>query len=208
MVPSWLSAIDANRARRVGHDIPMTDNATAMTGETSELGHPAGRGEPAGPAGAADQAGSSAGNAADHPSGETPGDGSDAGPAGHALLRVPYGSWTSPISAEQVAGGRIRVAFPTVIGESTWWQEDRPDEAGRTTVVRRAADGSHTTMLPAPWSARTRVHEYGGLSYLPVPGPAASAALAGAGQGSGETDLPVVFANLDDQRLYLAGSAV
>ena len=180
MVPIRLSAIEANRARQVGHDIPMTDNVMAMTGETSGLGHESGPGEP-GPAGAGDLAGSSAGTAADHPSGESAG-APDAEPADRTLPRAPYGSWTSPISAAQVAGGRLRVAFPIVIGETTWWQEDRPDEAGRTTIVRRAADDSHTTLLPAPWSARNRVHEYGGLSYLPVPGPTASATLAGAGQ--------------------------
>jgi dipeptidyl aminopeptidase/acylaminoacyl peptidase len=185
----------------------MTDNVTAMTGETSGLGHQAGPAASGSPTGTGDLAGSSAGTAADHPSGEaagTPG----AEPAAPALPEAPYGSWASPIAAAQVAGGRIRVAFPTVIGASTWWQEDRPDEAGRTTIVRQAADGSQMALLPAPWSARSRVHEYGGLSYLPVPGAAAAAALAGPGPGSGGPDLPVVFANLDDQRLYLAGSAV
>lgn len=50
---------------------------------------------------------------------------------------------------------------------------------GRTTIVR-----SGTELLPAPWNARTRVHEYGGRSYLPLP------------------DGDLVFANYDDQRLY------
>jgi dipeptidyl aminopeptidase/acylaminoacyl peptidase len=185
----------------------MTDNVTAMMGETSGLGHGAGSGEAGGPAGTGDRAGSPLGTAADGPSDEPP-EAPDTEQAGPGLPRAPYGSWMSPISAAQVAGGRIRVAFPTVIGDTTWWQEDRPDEAGRTTIVRRAADGGRTTLLPAPWTARTRVHEYGGLSYLPVPGAAASATLAGAGQRGGEPGLPVVFANLDDQRLYLAGSAV
>ena len=38
-----------------------------------------------------------------------------------------------------------------------------------------------------PWNARTRVHEYGGKSYLPVLPPAA---------------VRVIFANFADQRLY------
>ena len=29
-------------------------------------------------------------------------------------------------------------------------------------IVRRSADGTVTDVLPAPWNARTRVHEYGG----------------------------------------------
>ncbi len=125
-----------------------------------------------------------------------------------AVPEAPFGAWPSPISAAQVAGGRIRLAFPTVIGNTTWWQEDRPEEDGRTTVVRCGADSTLTTLLPAPWTARTRVHEYGGISYLPVPSPVVTATLGGAGQVSDEADIPIVFANLDDQRLYLAGADV
>ena len=32
-------------------------------------------------------------------------------------------------------------------------------------IVRRSADGTVTDALPAPWNARTRVHEYGGGSW-------------------------------------------
>ena len=139
-------------------------------------------------------------------------DGPDAEPGAaveteEALPHGPYGAWPSPISAAQVAGDRIRVAFPIVIGEVTWWQERRPEEAGRTTVVRRAANDAVTALLPAPWCARTRVHEYGGLSYLPVPSPVASGTLAPQGKAA-KADIPIIFANYDDQRLYLAGTAV
>src|SRR5262245_57994708 len=131
-----------------------------------------------------------------------------------AVPRVPFGAWPSPISAAQIAGGRIRLAFPTIIGNTTWWQEDRPEEAGRTTVVRRGADETLTTLLAAPWTARTRVHEYGGLSYLPVPSLTAARTLAAAGtsrtsaKSKKEADIPIIFANLDDQRLYLAGADI
>lgn len=102
-----------------------------------------------------------------------------------ALPEFPYGSWPSPITAAQIAAGRVRLSFPIVTGEQVWWQEDRPAEGGRTTIMR-AGDGPPEELLPAPWSARTRVHEYGGLSYLPVSGEA------------------FVFANLADQRIYFA----
>ena len=123
-----------------------------------------------------------------------------------SLPRIPYGEWPSPIAAAQVAGSRLSVAFPIVIAESTWWQEDQPHSGGRTTIMRSDAGGAPAVLLPAPWAARTRVHEYGGLSYLPVPSPAADATLAAAGQASG--GIPIVFANLEDQRLYLAGADV
>jgi dipeptidyl aminopeptidase/acylaminoacyl peptidase len=133
-----------------------------------------------------------------------------------ALPQVPYGAWSSPITAAQVAGGRARLSFPTVIGESTWWQEDQPGEGGRATIVHCGADGTPTMLLPAPWSPRTRVHEYGGLSYLPVPetqpAPAAAAGSkvsdALGGQSGSAPGLPIVFANFEDQRLYLAGPGV
>jgi dipeptidyl aminopeptidase/acylaminoacyl peptidase len=125
-----------------------------------------------------------------------------------ALPQVPYGAWPSPITAAQVAGSRLKIALPTVVGQCVWWQEDQPADAGRRTVVRRGSDGVTRMMLPAPWSARTRVHEYGGLSYLPVPSDVAVATLAKAGAKGGETDPPIVFTHFGDQRMYLAGQAV
>ncbi len=109
---------------------------------------------------------------------------------GTGLPELPYGSWPSPITAAQIAAGRVRVGFPRGPGAVGWWQEHRRESPGRTTIMRAGADGTPQELLPAPWSARTRVHEYGGQSYLPVPGPGGTSAF--------------VFANLSDQRLYLA----
>lgn len=102
---------------------------------------------------------------------------------------VPYGAWPSPISAADVARDHVKLSFPTVIGDDVWWQEGLPDEGGRVTVVHHGPDGRQRAVLPAPWNARSRVHEYGGLSYLPV-------------HSDGEA-WAVVFANYADQRLYL-----
>ncbi|MEO5874470.1 MAG: prolyl oligopeptidase family serine peptidase [Streptosporangiaceae bacterium] len=96
-----------------------------------------------------------------------------------ARVTSPYGSWPSPISAADVARARIRLSFPTVKGDDVWWQETRPEENGRTTVVLNTRE-----LLPAPWDARTRVQEYGGKSYLP-------------------TSHGLLFANYADQRLHL-----
>ena len=85
---------------------------------------------------------------------------------------LPYATWPSPISTSGVARSGLRLGFPTALGDEVWWTEDRPAEGGRTTIVHRSADGTHHELLAAPWSARTRVHEYGGRSYAVVPGEA------------------------------------
>jgi dipeptidyl aminopeptidase/acylaminoacyl peptidase len=105
---------------------------------------------------------------------------------------APYGTWKSPISAADVAAAQVRLSFPDVAGDEVWWQEDRPAEGGRITVAARGTDGRTRDLLPVPWNVRTRVHEYGGKAYLPVPAP---------GGGFG-----LVFANFADQRLYLLTS--
>jgi len=114
-----------------------------------------------------------------------------------AVPAVPFGEWPSPIAATQVASGQVRLSAPTVIGDDVWWQQGLPDEGGRTTVMHSHGD-EQAVLLAAPWNARTRVHEYGGRSYLPVP----SAVLSGLGiAASGGYQL--LFANYADQRLYL-----
>ncbi len=129
-----------------------------------------------------------------------------AGPAGQmgdyvgaeaSVPAVPFGEWPSPITAAQVAKGQVRVSSPTVIGDDVWWQQGLPDEGGRTTVMH-SRGGEQTMLLAAPWNARTRVHEYGGRSYLPIP----SAGPAGQGAAAASS-YQILFANYADQRLYL-----
>ena len=105
----------------------------------------------------------------------------------------PPGAWPSPLSAADAVRGRRALSACAFAGDEVWWSEGRPDEGGRVAVCARTADGSGPVrdLLPAPWNARTRVHEYGGVSFLPVPGPPGGAA----------HDL--VFVEFCDQRLYL-----
>ena len=103
-----------------------------------------------------------------------------------------YGEWPSPIAGADVARMRVGLSFPVITGAHVWWQETRPSEGGRLAVVRQGPDGIRRDLLPVPWNARTRVHEYGGRSYLPL--------------ADG-----FLFANFADQRLYrcrTAGPAV
>ena len=99
-----------------------------------------------------------------------------------------YGEWRSPIDGADVARKQVGLAFPVIDAAGVWWQESRPEEGGRIAVVRQGPDGIKRDLLPAPWNARTRVHEYGGMSYLPLPD-------------------GFVFANFGDQRLYRRGAA-
>ena len=94
-----------------------------------------------------------------------------------------YGEWPSPIDGADVARKQVSLTFPVIDAAGVWWQESRPEQGGRLAVVCQGPDGVSRDVLPAPWNARTRVHEYGGRSYLPVPG-------------------GFIFANFADQRLY------
>jgi dipeptidyl aminopeptidase/acylaminoacyl peptidase len=98
-----------------------------------------------------------------------------------------YGEWPSPIDGADVARKQVSLTFPVIDAAGAWWQESRPEEGGRVAVVCQGPDGVKRDLLPVPWNARTRVHEYGGKSYLPLPG-------------------GFVFANFGDQRLYRCGA--
>ena len=78
---------------------------------------------------------------------------------------LPYGSWPTPITSELVVRAAARPGEIVVDGTDVWWSESRPGEGGRTALVRLGADGTRTDVLPAPWNARTRVHEYGGAAW-------------------------------------------
>jgi dipeptidyl aminopeptidase/acylaminoacyl peptidase len=102
---------------------------------------------------------------------------------------APYGSWISPISAESIARGSVVLAEPEVAGDAIWWVEGRPLEGGRQVIVRAQLDGSgRRDAIPDGFSARTRVHEYGGGVFAVA-------------------DTGVVFSNDADGRVYRTGSS-
>ena len=78
---------------------------------------------------------------------------------------APYGSWSSPITADPTAAGAIGVAAVWVDSDDIYWLEARPTDAGRQVLVRRNAHGAIADVTPPPYNVRTRVHEYGGGSY-------------------------------------------
>ncbi|MDN3495598.1 prolyl oligopeptidase family serine peptidase [Planococcus sp. APC 4015] len=105
-------------------------------------------------------------------------------------MTTPYGSWPSPLSAADVSAGSPRIEGARFVGGEVWWGEGVPEEGGRTAVRRRTASGTVEDVLEAPWSARSRVHEYGGGAWTTVAGDA------------------LVFVEKSDQRVWMlrAGS--
>ncbi|KQY97093.1 peptidase S9 [Microbacterium sp. Root53] len=81
---------------------------------------------------------------------------------------LPYGSWPSPIAAADIAGGSPRLDGARFVGDEIWWSESVPSERGRTAVFR-LTDDEPEALLPAPWNARSRVHEYGGGAWTVTP---------------------------------------
>jgi dipeptidyl aminopeptidase/acylaminoacyl peptidase len=96
---------------------------------------------------------------------------------------APYGSWKSPITSHLITSGAVRLLETALDGKDVYWLESRPVEGGRYVIVRRTVDGRKTDVTPAPFNARTRVHEYGGAPFA-------------------VRDGIVYFSNFEDQRLY------
>ncbi|MFD7323028.1 S9 family peptidase [Streptomyces sp. NPDC059875] len=99
-----------------------------------------------------------------------------------------YGTWPSPIDAALAARHDGRPEYVGVVGDEVWWTAPRPTEGGRRALVRRRADGTEESVLPAPWNVRSRVVEYGGQPW--------------AGQARADDGPLVVFSHFPDQRLY------
>ncbi|HET7873512.1 MAG TPA: hypothetical protein VFL42_13420, partial [Terriglobales bacterium] len=83
-----------------------------------------------------------------------------------AAITARHGSWRSPITSDFVVAKTVGLSDIQLDGENTYWAELRPQETGRTVIVRRGPDGATHDVVPPPFNARTRVHEYGGGSYV------------------------------------------
>ncbi len=79
---------------------------------------------------------------------------------------APYGTWPSDINAAMVAGQSIRFGSLQSSGDWVYWSESRPEEGGRGVIMRGRPGEDWAELLPAPYSARSRVHEYGGGEFL------------------------------------------
>ncbi len=93
-----------------------------------------------------------------------------------------YGSWRSPITSELIVQRGVGFGQTQIADGQPHWLENRPQEGGRSVVVRHAGGGARD-LVPWGYNARTMVHEYGGGSYLALPG-------------------TLYFTNFEDQRVY------
>jgi len=96
---------------------------------------------------------------------------------------APYGTWKSPIIAELISQEMVGLGQIALDSDDIYWTEMRPTERGRTVLVKRSGNGMVAEVTPADMSVRSRVHEYGGGSFVVDAG-------------------DVWFCNDVDQRLY------
>ncbi len=96
---------------------------------------------------------------------------------------APFGSWQSPLSAQDVAAASLSLAYATAHRGRLYWVELRPHEQGRSVLVTESPHGS-VEVTHGGSNVRSRVHEYGGRAY-------------------GVADDLVVHCEFADQRVYV-----
>jgi len=101
-------------------------------------------------------------------------------------IKQTYGSWPSSIQAKQLISGQINPSQLQAHGDSIYWLEPRPEQKGRSVLVRytRHSAKIEKDILPSDKSVRSRVHEYGGSSFKVC-------------------DRGIIFVNQANQQLYI-----
>ncbi len=98
---------------------------------------------------------------------------------------APYGTWQSPLSAGRIVTETVGLGQIVLEGDDIYFIEVRPSEDGRNAIVQADAGTQRVRdVLPAPFNARSRVHEYGGGAFTVAP------------RGL------LYFVNFTDQRVY------
>ncbi|MDW6022259.1 prolyl oligopeptidase family serine peptidase [Mesorhizobium sp. BAC0120] len=101
---------------------------------------------------------------------------------------APYGSWKSPITSDLIVSQAISLSEVRLDKGLAYWLEGRPQEQGRSVIVRAGATGpeqprEQADIVAPPYNVRTRVHEYGGGAWS-------------------VTDGTLYFSNFSDGQLY------
>ena len=80
-------------------------------------------------------------------------------------IKAPCGSWKSPITSSLISSSHIKLSDLSISDGGIFWNELRPQENGRSVIVKWY-NNKKTESLPSEFSAKSRVHEYGGGSFL------------------------------------------
>ncbi|MCY3627357.1 MAG: prolyl oligopeptidase family serine peptidase [Gammaproteobacteria bacterium] len=96
----------------------------------------------------------------------------------------PYGTWHSKVNAKMATSSHVSHSELMEDSGNLYYLELRPNEGGRTTIMRRSIDGSIREVTHSPFNVRSMVHEYGGAAYT-------------------VHNDTVYFVNKDDQDIYV-----
>jgi len=100
--------------------------------------------------------------------------------------RVPYGSWSSPITGEMIVEDALQLSQARLQDGVVYWIEQRPAEGGRRVLMKSSGASNPEELTSKTLNVRTLVHEYGGGDY-------------GIARGA------AYFSNFADQRVYRVG---
>lgn len=82
----------------------------------------------------------------------------------NSAKKAVHGNWSSEITAQLIVSDSISIDEAQQTTDALYYIERRPQEGGRCVIIK-ASDGKSVDILPAPYSARSRAHEYGGGCY-------------------------------------------
>jgi dipeptidyl aminopeptidase/acylaminoacyl peptidase len=85
------------------------------------------------------------------------------------MTATPYGAWSSPITAADLAVAGIGLDDGVVDGAFVYWTEAYPQQAGRVALWCRRPDGSRYEVAP-DHSVRNAINEYGGGAWTVAAG--------------------------------------
>lgn len=103
------------------------------------------------------------------------------------VVTAPFGTWSSPLSAAEVAAGSAPIFDAAFRGEHIYFSTKVPAENSRTGLIRTSLShpGLKEQVLPADFNIRSSVHEYGGAAWALDP-----------------NSEVIYFVNASDQRIW------
>ncbi|GAA1851860.1 prolyl oligopeptidase family serine peptidase [Brevibacterium marinum] len=83
------------------------------------------------------------------------------------VVTAPFGTWSSPLSAAEVAAGSAPIFDAAFRAEHIYFSTKVPAENSRTGLIRTSLShpGLKEQVLPADFNIRSSVHEYGGAAW-------------------------------------------